>query len=73
MRGRTPILRDYTLDAARRDLANGVHFGVVAVRLGASEADLALALDLTAEALAGRYADELKGRRPCVCRKGKVS
>lgn len=64
MRGRTPILRDYTLDAARRDLANGVHFGVVAVRLGASEADLALALDLSAASLAGLYERDLKERRP---------
>ena len=65
MRGRTPIQRDYTLDNARRDLANGVHFGVVAVRLGASEEDLALALDLSADALAGVYARDLKERRPC--------
>jgi hypothetical protein len=49
MRGRTPNRCDYTMDRARRELANGVHFGVVAARLGASEADLAVALDLTAE------------------------
>ena len=46
--------RSYDMDAARRDLANGVHFSVVAVRLGVSDEDLAVRLDL-----------EEKGRRPC--------
>ena len=60
MRGRTPIQRDYTLDRARQDLANGVHFGVVAVRLGASEEDLALALDLSADEVVDAYRPDLK-------------
>ena len=46
--------RSYDMDAARRDLANGVHFSVVACRLGVSDEDLAVRLDL-----------EEKGRRPC--------
>ena len=60
MRGRTPNRTDYTLDRARRDLANGVHFGVVAVRLGASEDDLALALDLSADEVVDAYRPDLK-------------
>ena len=44
--------RGYDLDAARRDLALGVHFSVVACRLGVSDEDLAARLDLE------------KGRRP---------
>ena len=55
MRGRTPIQRDYTLERARQDLANGVHFGVVAVRLGSTEEDLALALDLRADEVLRSY------------------
>lgn len=55
MRGRTPNRIDYTLERARQDLANGVHFGVVAVRLGASEEDLALALDLSADEVVRAY------------------
>lgn len=47
--------RGYGLDTARRDLAMGVHFGVVAVRLGASEEDLALALDLSADEVVRAY------------------
>ena len=46
--------RSYSMEAAREDLANGVHFSVVACRLGLSDEDLAVRLDL----------DE-KGRRPC--------
>lgn len=46
--------RGYDLAAAKNDLAMGVHFSVVALRLGLSEEDLAVRLDL----------DE-KGRRPC--------
>jgi len=38
--------RGYDLDTARRDLAMGVHFGVVSVRLGVREDDLAAMLDL---------------------------
>ena len=60
MAGRTPIQRDYSLDNARRDLANGVHFGVVAVRLGSTEEDLALALDLAADEVLDAYRPELK-------------
>ena len=61
MRGRTPILREYTLKNARHDLANGVHFGVVSLRLGVSEEDLALVLDLSAEQVVDAYGLE---RRP---------
>ena len=46
--------RGYDLDTAKRDLANGVHFSVVACRLGVSDEDFAVRLDL-----------EEKGRRPC--------
>lgn len=63
MRGRTPILRDYTLADARRDLGNGVHFGVVALRLGATEEDLALALDLSAERLVDVYRRDMGAAR----------
>jgi hypothetical protein len=63
MRGRTPIQRDYTLQNARRDLANGVHFGVVSCRLGVSEEDLALALDLSAADVLAAYLPEIKGAR----------
>ena len=38
--------RGYDLDTARRDLAMGVHWSVVACRLGVSDEDLAVPLDL---------------------------
>ena len=38
--------RGYDLDTARRELAMGVHFSVVACRLGLSDEDLALRLDV---------------------------
>ena len=41
--------RSYDMDAARRDLAMGVHFSVVACRLGVSDEDLALRLDVEKE------------------------
>ena len=46
MRGRPRNKRDYTLATAQAELAEGVHFGVVAARMGITEADLAVRLDL---------------------------
>lgn len=60
MRGRSTILRDYGTEAARRDLANGVHVAVVACRMGVTEADLAVALDLDAASVTRLYARELR-------------
>lgn len=42
--------RSYDMATARRELAMGVHFSVVAVRLGLSDEDLALRLDVDDQA-----------------------
>lgn len=55
--------RSYSMEAAREDLANGVHFSVVAVRLGVSEEDLAFSLDTYSDALASLQAEEAGRRR----------
>lgn len=63
MRGRSPNKIDYTIDHAREDLANGVHFGVVSCRFGVSEADLAWELGLSAEDVLEIYRLDLMGLR----------
>lgn len=50
MRGRK-LVRDYDLEAARKDLDCAVHFGVVAARMGVTEDELATYFD------AGEVAD----------------